>query len=72
MKAAYPAYCPGQDCPVTSRNAAEAFYAEKGFRVFDRTDDWTLMRVGALEAYVRPANKMRVGWVGSVIQLHHA
>lgn len=64
---AYPAFC--EEAEFISASEAAKHYEAKGFGVFDQGDGWTLMRRGVLEAYIRPMNKARVGWLASVVQL---
>ena len=69
IRRAYPALCLRDGMQGLTRAEVEAHYASKGFKVVDSESDWTLMRNGVLEAYIRPSNAVRVGWTGSVVQL---
>lgn len=64
---AFPAFCEQGEFP--SADAALKHYEALGFGAFDSDSDWTLLRRGVFEAYIRPANKARIGWLASVVQL---
>lgn len=66
-RAAFPAYCEGGEFP--SSEAASLHYETQGFKLWDTDGSWRLLRRGVFEAYIRPANKARIGWIASVVQL---
>jgi hypothetical protein len=53
---------------MTRANLIE-HYESKGFRMFDATESWALMRKGVFEAFIRPSDAMRVTWEATVVQL---
>lgn len=69
MKRAYPALCLQDGASGPSLAALVTRYEGNGFRMFDATDSWALMRNGVFEAYIRPTDVMRVSWEATVIQL---
>lgn len=69
MKRAYPALCLRDGATGQSRADLVALFEAKGFRMFDATTTWALMRKGVFEAYIRPADAMRLCWQASVVQL---
>lgn len=69
MKRAYPAFCPGQEWVGNSLDAGFKHYEAAGFSWFDGDENWATFRRGVFEAYVRPADVIRMNWIGSVIQL---
>lgn len=69
MKRAYPALCLQDGASGLSRAALVAHYEALGFKMFDAAEPWALMRRGVFEAYIRPADALRVTWEATVVQL---
>jgi hypothetical protein len=72
VKRAYPALCLRDGAAGGSMAELVGHYKALGFRMFDAADSWALMRMGVFEAFIRPADAMRVTWKATVVQLEAA